>query len=195
MTDVARRPIVDLTDEEARLRLPLKWGVPDDVIPAWVAEMDYAVDPVVLEAVQRMLADGITGYPLFGWDPELARSYAAWSARHFGWAPDPEAVHPVVDVTAGVRLAIDVFSGPGGVVFPTPGYNAQFGLATITGREEVRLDVPASADRAEIDLDRLDRLFADGAQTLILTQPHNPWGRVFTRAELEGIRDVVVRHG
>ena len=195
MTDPDRRPIVDLTDDEARLRLPLKWGVPDDVIPAWVAEMDYAVDPVVLEAVQRMLADGITGYPLFGWDPELAQSYAAWSARHFGWAPDPEAVHPVVDVTAGVRLAIDVFSGPGGVVFPTPGYNAQFGLATITGRDEVRLDVPASADRAEVDLDRLDRLFADGAQTLILTQPHNPWGRVFTRAELEGIRDVVVRHG
>lgn len=195
MSDVARRPVVDLTDEEARLRLPLKWGVPDDVIPAWVAEMDYAVDPVVLEAVQRMLADGITGYPLFGWDPGLAESYAGWSARHFGWAPEPEAVHPVVDVTAGVRLAIDVFSGPGGVVFPTPGYNAQFGLATVTGREEVRLDVPASADRAEIDYDRLDRLFADGAQTLILTQPHNPWGRVFTRAELEGIRDVVVRHG
>ncbi|MCP3421294.1 MalY/PatB family protein [Nocardioides pinisoli] len=195
MSDVARRPVVDLTDEEARLRLPLKWGVPDDVIPAWVAEMDYAVDPVVLEAVQRMLADGITGYPLFGWDPGLAESYAGWSARHFGWAPEPEAVHPVVDVTAGVRLAIDVFSGPGGVVFPTPGYNAQFGLATVTGREEVRLDVPASADRAEIDLDRLDRLFADGAQTLILTQPHNPWGRVFTRTELEGIRDVVVRHG
>ena len=195
MTDPDRRPVVDLTDDEARLKLPLKWGVPDDVIPAWVAEMDYAVDPVVLEAVQRMLADGITGYPLFGWDPDLAQSYSAWSARHFGWAPDPEAVHPVVDVTAGVRLAIDVFSGPGGVVFPTPGYNAQFGLATITGREEVRLDVPPSADRAEIDLDRLDRLFADGAQTLILTQPHNPWGRVFTRAELEGIRDVVVRHG
>lgn len=190
-----RRPIVDLTDDEARVALPLKWGVPDDVLPAWVAEMDYAADPVVLEAVQRMLADGITGYPLFGWDPELARTYAAWSDRHFGWAPEPETVHPVVDVTAGVRLAIDVFSGPGGVVFPTPGYNAQFGLASITGREEVRLDVPASADRAEIDLDRLDRLFADGAQTLILTQPHNPWGRVFTRAELEGIRDVVVRHG
>lgn len=194
-SDVARRPIVDLTDDEARLSLPLKWGVPADVVPAWVAEMDYAVDPVVLEAVQRMLADGITGYPLFGWDRELAESYAGWSARHFGWAPEPEAVHPVVDVTAGVRLAIDVFSGPGGVVFPTPGYNAQFGLAGVTGREEVRLDVPASAARAEIDLDRLDRLFADGAQTLILTQPHNPWGRVFTRAELEGIRDVVLRHG
>ncbi len=189
------RPIVDLTEAEARLRLPLKWGVPSDVIPAWVAEMDYAVDPVVLEAVQRMLADGITGYPVFGWDPALADSYAGWSARHFGWSPQPEAVHPVVDVTAGVRVALDVFSGPGGVVFPTPGYNAQFGLAGVTGRAEHPLEVPASSARAEIDLDRLDALFAAGAQTLLLTQPHNPWGRVFTRAELEGIRDVVLRHG
>ncbi|HEY0645693.1 MAG TPA: aminotransferase class I/II-fold pyridoxal phosphate-dependent enzyme, partial [Nocardioides sp.] len=190
-----RRPIVDLTDEEARRRLPLKWGVPEGVIPAWVAEMDYAVDPVVLAAVQEMLADGITGYPVGGWDPALAESYVGWSTRHFGWAPEPEAVHPVVDVTAGVRLAIDVFSGPGGVVFPTPGYNAQHGLASVTGRAEHLLEVPTSAQRCEIDLDALDRLFTEGAQTLLLTQPHNPWGRVFTRAELEGIRDVVVRHG
>ncbi len=190
-----RRPIIDFTDAEARLALPLKWGVPEGVIPAWVAEMDYAVDPMVLGPVQQMLADGITGYPLYGWDPALAESYAGWAERHFGWAPEPEAVHPVVDVTAGVRIAIDVFSGPGGVVFPTPGYNAHHGLAAVTGRAEHQLEVPTTADRAEIDLDRLDRLFSEGAQTLILTQPHNPWGKVFTRAELEGIRDVVVRHG
>lgn len=190
-----RRPVVDLTDEQARRALRLKWGtVPDDVIPAWVAEMDYAVDPVVMEAVQRALADGVTGYPLER-DPALGESYAAWADRHFAWAPPPEAVREVADVTAGVRLAIELLSGPGGVVFPTPGYNAQHGLAGITGRQEHLLAVPASAERAEIDLDRLDRLFAEGAQTLILTQPHNPWGRVFTRAELEGIRDVVVRHG
>ncbi|NPD06892.1 aminotransferase class I/II-fold pyridoxal phosphate-dependent enzyme [Nocardioides sp. zg-1308] len=189
-----RRPIVDLTEAEARHRLPLKWGVPEGVLAAWVAEMDYAVDPVVLESVQRMVADGITGYPVME-DPQLAESYAAWSARHFGWAPEPEAVQPVVDVTAGVRLAIDVLSGPGGVVFPTPGYNAQHGLAGVTGRAEHLLEVPASADRAEIDLDALDRLLAGGAQTLLLTQPHNPWGRAFTRAELEGVRDVVVRRG
>ena len=190
-----RRPVIDLTDEQARRALRLKWGtVPADVIPAWVAEMDYAVDPVVMEAVQRALADGVTGYPLER-DPALGESYAAWAGRHFGWAPSPESVREVVDVTAGVRLAIDVLSDQGGVVFPTPGYNAQHGLAGITGRREHLLEVPASAERAEIDLDRLDRLLAEGARTLILTQPHNPWGRVFTRAELEAIRDVVVRHG
>ena len=74
MTDSIRRPIVDLTDAEARRTLPLKWGVPEGVIPAWVAEMDYAVDPVVLAAVQEMLAEGITGYPISGWDPALAES-------------------------------------------------------------------------------------------------------------------------
>jgi cystathionine beta-lyase len=190
----ARRPVVDLTDEEARRALPLKWGVPEDVIPAWVAEMDYAVDPVVMDAVQQALASGITGYPLER-DPALGEAYAGWAARHHGWAPAPEAVREVVDVTSGVRVALDVLSGPGGVVFPTPGYNAQHGLAGVTGRAEHLLEVPADAERAEIDLDLLDRLFAEGAQTLLLTQPHNPWGRVFTRSELEGIRDVVVRHG
>lgn len=189
-----RRPVVDLTEEQARRALPLKWGVPEGVLPAWVAEMDYAVDPVVLEAVQRTLADGVTGYPVDR-DPALGESYAGWAARHFGWAPEPEAVHAVVDVTAGARVAIDVLSGPGGVIFPTPGYNAQHGLAGVTGRAEQLLDVPASAERVGIDLDRLDRLFTEGAQTLLLTQPHNPLGCVFTRTELEGIRDVVVRHG
>lgn len=192
---VERRPVVDLTDEQARRALPLKWGtVPEDVIPAWVAEMDYAVDPVVMEAVQGALADGVTGYPL-DHDPALGEAYAGWAGRHFGWAPSPDAVRAVVDVTAGVRVAIDVLSEPGGVVFPTPGYNAQHGLAGVTGRTEHLLELPASAATAEIDLDRLDALFAGGARTLLLTQPHNPWGRAFTRAELEGIRDVVLRHG
>jgi cystathionine beta-lyase len=101
----------------------------------------------------------------------------------------------VVDVTAGVRLLLDVLSGPGPLVMPVPAYSPQLAIAEITGRRRVDLVVDPDAERAEIDLDELDRLFADGAQTLLLTQPHNPWGRVFSRAELEGVRDVVVRRG
>ena len=75
-----RRPIVDLTDAEARRALVLKWGtVPDDVIPAWVAEMDYALDPVVHEAVLQAVRDGVTGYPVYGYTPELAEAYAAFA--------------------------------------------------------------------------------------------------------------------
>ena len=191
-----RRPVVDLTDEEARRALVLKWGtVPDDVIPAWVAEMDYALDPVVHEAVLRAVRDGVVGYPTARTPIELSEAYAGFAARHFGSRVEPDWMIPVVDVTAGVRFVIDMLSDDGPVVFPVPGYSPQFAIAAMTGRARVDLVVDAGAERAEIDLDRLDAVFAAGARTLILTQPHNPWGRVFGRSELEGIRDVVVRHG
>jgi cystathionine beta-lyase len=191
-----RRPIVDLSDAEARRALVLKWGtVPDDVLPAWVAEMDYALDPVVHEALLRAVRDGVTGYPVFGHTPELAEAYAAFAARHFGTVVEPAWVNPVVDVTAGVRVAVDVLSEDGPVVFLVPGYSPQLDVAAITGRKRVDVVLDPDATRAEVDLEQLDALFADGARTLLLTQPHNPWGRVFTREELEGIRDVVLRHG
>ena len=80
-----RRPVVDLTDEEARRALVLKWGtVPADVIPAWVAEMDYALDPVVQEALLRAVRDGVVGYPVFGATAELSEAYAGFAARHYG---------------------------------------------------------------------------------------------------------------
>jgi cystathionine beta-lyase len=94
-----------------------------------------------------------------------------------------------------VRLALDVLSDPGPMVMPVPAYSPQLDIAAITGRERRDLVVDPDDDRAGIDLDRLDRLFTEGARTLLLTQPHNPWGRVFGRAELEGIRDVVAAHG
>ncbi|WP_435747952.1 MalY/PatB family protein [Nocardioides sp. SYSU DS0663] len=189
--------IRDLTDREAREALVLKWGtVEDDVLPAWVAEMDYALAPPVAEALAAAVARGVTGYPPFTLDGgPLGVAYAGFAARHFGWQVEPEQVLPTVDVTAGVRLAIDVLSGPGPVVLPLPAYAPQLALPEVCGRERWDLPVEPDADRVTVDLDRLDRMFADGASTLLLTQPHNPTGHVHTRAELEGIRDVVARHG
>lgn len=190
------RPIVDLTDEQARRALVLKWGdVEPDVLPAWVAEMDYALDPVVAAALSTAIADGVTGYPSFGDNSALGSAYAGFAERHFGWQIDPSWVLPTCDVTAGVRLALDVLSDPGPVVLPVPAYHPQFDVAAISGRRRVDLLLDPDAERAELDLDALDGLLAAGARTVILTQPHNPWGRVFTRPELERLRDVVLRHG
>lgn len=195
------RVIRDLSDTEARRALVHKWGqVPEDVLPAWVAEMDYALAPVVAEAVAEAVATGVTGYPSMAPSGSeassgLGEAYAGFAARHFGWQVDPAQVVPTVDVTAGVRLAIDVLSGPGPVVLPLPAYAPQLELPEVCGRERWDLPVEPDAERVTIDLDRLDRMFADGASTLLLTQPHNPCGQVYTRAELAGIRDVVTRHG
>lgn len=188
--------ITDLTDDEARRAMVLKWGSVDaDVLPAWVAEMDYAPAPEITAAVHEAVAAGQFGYPDFGDAAGLGSAYSGFAQRHYGQIVDPADVRPVVDVTAGVRVLLDLLSGPGAVVMPLPGYPPQLDVAAVTGRRRVDLELDPDAERAEIDLDRLDRLFADGAETLLLTQPHNPWGRVFTRTELEGIRDVVLRHG
>ena len=188
--------IRDLTDAQARAALLCKWGmVEPDVLPAWVAEMDYALAPPIEEALVAAVRTGVTGYPRFDNEGgELATAYAGFAARRYGHEVDPGWVLPVVDVTAGVRLALDVLSEPGPMVMPVPAYAPQLAIAAITGRERVDLVVAPDAESAELDLDQLDALFRDGARTLLLTQPHNPWGRVFTRAELEGVRDVVLRH-
>jgi cystathionine beta-lyase len=188
--------IVDLTDDEARRALPEKWGAVDpDVIPAWVAEMDFAPAPPITEALSRAVSDGTTGYPRFGTDGELAAAYAGFARRRYGMDVDTAQVLPVVDVTSGVRLALDVLSEPGPLVLPMPAYSPHLDMAEICGRERADLVVEPDASQAELDLDQLDALFAAGARTLLLTQPHNPWGRVFSRAELEGVRDVVAKHG
>ena len=189
--------IRDLTDDELRRALVLKWGTVDpDVLPAWVAEMDYAVAPEVVEAVTAAVADGVLGYPPFeGGGGALGEAYAGFAQRHYGQRVDPEQVLPTVDVTAGVRVALDVLSEDAPVVLPTPAYHPQFGVIPVTGRELWELPVDPDAPTGMLDLDRLDALLAAGARTLLLTQPHNPLGHVHSRAQLEGIRDVVVRHG
>lgn len=187
--------IVDLTDAEARAALPMKWGqVPEDVLPAWVAEMDYALAPAITEALTAAVARGVTGYPDERPGGELGEAYAGFARRHFGHEVDPARVIPTVDVTAGVRIALDVLSEPAPVVVPLPAYPPQLDVVPITGREIWHLPVGPDDDYG-LDLDELDRLLARGARTLLLTQPHNPCGHVHTRAELEGIRDVVARHG
>ena len=120
--------IRDLTDDEARRALVCKWGaVADDEIPAWVAEMDYALAPPVASALQEAVAIGMTGYPLFKPGGRLGEALAGFADRHFGWAVDPEMVLPVSDVTAGVRLALDVLSDP------RPGRAAHAGVRPAAG--------------------------------------------------------------
>lgn len=189
--------IRDLTDEEARAALVLKWGeVPQDVIPAWVAEMDYAVAPVVLDAVRDAVERNMTGYPAFEQDGgAIGTAYAGWARRHFGQTVNPAQVLPVVDVTAGVRVVLDVLCDDAPVALPTPAYHPQFGVVPVTGREVIEVRVDPDADSGMFDLDRLEDAYRRGARTLLLTNPHNPLGHVHTHDELEAIRDLTVQYG
>ena len=186
----------DLTDAEARQALLLKWGtVAPHELPAWVAEMDYAVAPVVTAAVVDAVAASMTGYPRPGAGGPLGEAYAGFAARHYDQPVDPGQVVPVSDVTAGVRLALDVLSDPGPVVLPTPSYPPQLQVAGVTGRTLVPVPLDPDAEDAALDLTGIDRALSAGARTVLLTQPQNPLGQVYRRNELEALRDVVTAHG
>ena len=196
MADSSDDYIRDLSDDEARRALVLKWGaVGPGELPAWVAEMDYAIAPVIRDAVLEAVSVGMTGYPAFGPGGDLGRAYAGFAARHFDHDVDPDHVLPVSDVTAGIRVAIDVLSERAPIVLPTPAYPPQLQLSEITGRELVPVALDPDCAEAALDLEGIDRALAAGARTVLLTQPQNPLGRVYRRAELEGLRDVVADHG
>lgn len=200
-TDRSATAIVrDLTDDECRSGLLLKWGathIPGfgpDVLPAWVAEMDYALAPCITDAIGEAARRSATGYPSHN-TMGVAEALAEFAQRRYDWTLDPAKVTLTSDVMTGVRLAIATVCDPAPVVTTTPVYYPFLEVVGLTGRERWDLPLDPNSINATIDLDRLDRLFAQGARTLLLSQPHNPWGRVFTRAELEGIRDVCLRYG
>jgi cystathionine beta-lyase len=96
---------------------------------------------------------------------------------------------------AGVHLALTTLCEDAPVVVPTPAYPPFLDVVPLAGREIVTLPLDPDAEVAALDLDRVDAALAAGARTVLLCNPSNPWGRAFSVAELEGLRDVVTRHG
>lgn len=193
---MATTELVDLTDAQLRARGGIKWTLPDaGVLAAWVAEADVAIAPVITAALHEAVDRGDVGYPPVDADTGLPEVVSAYARTQWGWAPDPADVVLVGDVMAGVRLALEVLCAPGAVVVPTPTYPPFLDVVPLAGRELVSVPLDPDAAVATIDLDRVDAALSAGASTVLLCNPHNPWGRAFTRAELEGLRDVVLRHG
>jgi cystathionine beta-lyase len=190
-----------LTAEHMRAGGSWKWSTPGQsrgrgLIGAFVAEMDYPVADVVADAV-RASADGSRfGYLPDGWVAEMAAACAAFWADRFGWAPAPEHVRPVPDVLTAFTATVAHFTRPGSaVVLPTPAYMPFLTVPAMIGRELVQVPMVRSDGRLGLDLEGIDRAFASGAGLLVLTNPHNPTGRVFDDAELAAVTEVVERHG
>lgn len=186
----------DVTDAELRAAASVKWTYqPDDVLPAWVAEMDVRPCPPVLDAVREAVDRGMFGYPSFDSASDLPAATAGFLAGRFGWDVDPARVLSAGDVMAGVRLVLEVLCADAPVVVPTPTYPPFLDVVPLTGRTVVQLPCGVDgAGRPALDVDALDAAFAAGARTLLLAQPHNPLGRAFTAAELAAVRDVVNRY-
>ena len=165
----------------------------DDVLAAWVAEMDFPLAPPIQEALRAAVERGCTGYPESS-RSGLPEAVAAWLAE-LGVHVAPEQVQTLPDVLKGLELGIDVFSPPGSaVIVPTPAYPPFFSVPKLLDRPILEVPMRAEAGCPRLDLDGIDSAFAAGGKTLILCNPHNPLGRLFSGEELRALAGVVERH-
>lgn len=182
--------------ESLRMRRSAKWqAFGPDVIPAWVAEMDYAMDPAIAEALHAAIDRSDTGY---AWPEEVGEALAVFGATRWGWLLDPAHVIPVADVLTGVGHTLIAVTEPGdAVVINSPVYPPFFTTVAKVARRTV-IDVPLvwNGARHVLDLAGLEREFARPEVTAyLLCTPQNPTGLVYSKADFESVAELAGKHG
>ncbi|WP_336365530.1 MalY/PatB family protein [Marinobacter sp. C2H3] len=170
-----------------------------DVVPAWVADMDFAAPEAVTEALVARARHPVYGYTLF--PDSLYEAMIDWFERRHGLRLDREAILMAPGVVPSLHAACLAFAGSGeGVIVQPPVYPPFFSSVTVTGRRVIEnplrcIDGDDGPDYA-MDLDHLEACAArPEARLLLLCSPHNPVGRVWRRDELDAVLAIARRHG
>ena len=178
-----------------RRRRGTKWTrYPPDVLPAWVADMDFDMAEPIRAGLAGMMEANDLGYapklPASG----LPEAFAAFAARRFpGWEVAPERMVAIADIVQGIHLTIEAFTRPGdGVCTLTPVYPPFLQAVAETGRRLDHCTMVRGDGRYEIDFDALGATIDGRTRILLLCTPHNPLGRVFERGELEALAELAI---
>ena len=174
----------------------MKWNrFPEDVLPMWVADMDFVSPEPVIRALQERIAHGVFGYP--GDPPGLREAIIGYLSDSYGWQVKPEDIVFLPGVVTGFNLAAQAFTGPGGgVLIQTPVYMPFLGVARNAGGTLQEMELTRQPDgRYTVDWDAFENAFTDQTRMFLLCNPHNPVGRVYTRPELETMAEICLRRG
>ncbi|MCI4013067.1 aminotransferase class I/II-fold pyridoxal phosphate-dependent enzyme [Brevibacterium sp. ZH18] len=172
-----------------------KWSSFPGSLGAFIAEMDFGVAPGIRQALQEMDERDLFGYAPTQIVADLKSATASFHADRYGWSVPTEHIELASDVLAGF-LGVLQFLTPAEtpIVLPTPAYMPFFDVARVTGRELIEVPMIRSETGWAADLEAIDAALAPGA-TLVLCNPHNPIGKVYTREELLALAEVVDRNG
>lgn len=165
----------------------------DDVIPMWVADMDFAAAPAIREAIATEAARGYFGY--WGDTEPVGQAVAGWLDRKHGWTVAPDIIRYTHGVVAGFAMALDAFTEPGdAIIVFSPVYHAFFSKARAMGREIVESPLVIADGGFAMDLEALQTQLTGREKIVTLCSPHNPGGRVWSADELRALAEFCIRN-
>ena len=174
----------------------VKWDeASPEVIPLWVADMDFKAAPAILEAVKKRAEHGVFGYTVVEEDYYVA--IISWFQRRHQWKIRREEILYTTGVVPAMSVAIKALTMPGEkVLILSPDYNCFFSSVRNNGCEVLESGLKRVGDTFEVDFEDFEAKCADEKTTVfLLCNPHNPTGRVWTKEELERMNDICLKYG
>lgn len=164
-----------------------------DILPMWVADMDFRSPEAVIRAIRDRADHGVFGYSVPPAD--LGSTVANRLKTDYGWSIEPEWIRWLPGMVTGLNVACRSVGDPGDeVIIMTPVYPPFFTAPTHMGRKCVPVPLGEKNGRWFMDLDRFAAAITSRTRMVMLCNPHNPVGRVFNREELAGLMDLCHRH-
>ena len=163
-----------------------------DVIPMWVADMDFRSPPAILQALRQRLEHGVFGYP--GPPAELPDTVVSMLARDYGWQIDPSWLVWLPGLVCGLNVTCRAVGEDGDDVLTlVPVYPPFLSAPGFARRGLVRVPLEERGNRWRIDFERLEAAVTSRTRLFMLCNPHNPVGRVFSREELARLAEICLR--
>ena len=172
--------------------IPNIWGR-DDLLPLWVADMDFATPPFIIDALRQRLEHEIIGYTMR--TPQWTASIVAWQQSRYGWQVRPEWLNFVPGIVPGIAFIVSCFTEPGDtILIQPPVYHPYFHVPQNLDRTLRENPLDLVNGQYQIDFERFERN-VKGCKLFLLCHPHNPGGRVWTADELRRMAEICHREG
>lgn len=165
-----------------------------DILPLWVADMDFESPPAVQLALQNRVSQGIYGYTIKS--ETYTNAIIRWFKRRHQWDLKPQWITDSPGIVTSLSMAVDLYSEPGSsVILQSPVYYPFYDVIRMNNREVAINPLVIRNGRYEMDFDQLEQLMINGSKLLLLCSPHNPGGRVWEREELLQLGALCIRYG
>ena len=199
MSKLAQSQMKALALKDLRKHRSEKWRIfPGDVLPLPVAEMDFPVAAPIRKLLVEMVENSDLGY--LGPIPELGQAFSAFAKRRWGWNADAGQVRIAADVGVGVVEVLRVLTSPGDkILINSPVYPNFWSWSAEVHLKEIDIPFLESESTVNgshwiIDWDGIERAYASGIKAHLISNPHNPLGRVFTHDELARLAELAARY-